>query len=71
MLIEVADDWDAPFSPPEGSSRTPRRCAAKNWVRVERQTARRGRGTRAVLVRRIEEAFDAVPGSLTLTAPES
>lgn len=45
------------------------RCGAKNWVRSERHSRRRGRGARAFLVRLVEEAFDAIPASLTLSAP--
>lgn len=43
------------------------RCGAKNWVRTERHSKRRGKGARADLVRRVEEAFDAIPASLSLT----
>ncbi|APE36871.1 hypothetical protein BOX37_26360 [Nocardia mangyaensis] len=43
------------------------RCAAKNWVRAERHSARRGAGARASLIARVEEAFAALPGALTLT----
>lgn len=44
------------------------RCGAKNWVRAERHSTRRGTGARASLIQRVEEAFDAIPASLTLCA---
>ncbi|MBF6354472.1 hypothetical protein IU449_07940 [Nocardia higoensis] len=43
------------------------RCGAKNWVRAERHSARRGVGARASLIARVEEAFAALPGALSLT----
>ncbi|WP_240759269.1 TetR/AcrR family transcriptional regulator [Phytoactinopolyspora endophytica] len=43
------------------------RCGAKNWVRSVRFTSRGGRGNRAALTRCVEEAFDAIPGSITLS----
>lgn len=44
------------------------RCGTKNWVRVERHSDRRGRGARPELIRRVTEAFDALPSSVHLTA---
>lgn len=44
------------------------RCGAKNWVRTERHSKRRGQGARADLIRRVEEAFDAIPSSVSLTS---
>lgn len=43
------------------------RCAAKNWVRSGRH--RPDPGKRATIVRRVEEAFDAIPASLAFAAP--
>jgi AcrR family transcriptional regulator len=45
------------------------RCGAKNWVRRARHGDPRTRGGIKTLIRRIEEAFDAIPTSLDLTAP--
>ncbi|MEV3965580.1 hypothetical protein AB0M34_32670 [Nocardia sp. NPDC050193] len=46
------------------------RCGAKNWVRAERHSARRGAGARRSLITRITEAFDAVAPALSLTLPD-
>ncbi|MFC4373226.1 TetR family transcriptional regulator [Nocardia halotolerans] len=43
------------------------RCGAKNWVRAERHSARRGAGARDSLIGHVAEAFSALPGTLTLT----
>ncbi|MQA02255.1 MAG: TetR family transcriptional regulator [Streptosporangiales bacterium] len=48
------------------------RCGAKNWVRGLKSQARTGRGKpdateRRALLRRIEEAFDAIPSAVTLS----
>lgn len=45
------------------------RCGVRNWIRRARQTRRPGslRG----LVREVEEAFDAIPATLTLGPPET
>lgn len=45
------------------------RCGAKNWVRGGRKHGK-GRGGRTELIRRVAEAFDAIPASLTMTAPD-
>lgn len=55
------------------------RCAAKNWITGRGYTGPRGPrqklgqwkgpGGSKELIRRVEEAFDAIPDSLTLTAP--
>lgn len=42
------------------------RCAARNWVRAERHSSRRGKGARRDLIRFVDEAFDAIPDALTL-----
>ncbi|MQA11325.1 MAG: TetR family transcriptional regulator [Pseudonocardiaceae bacterium] len=42
------------------------RCGAKNWIRMARQAGLRG--DRKELVRGVEEAFDAIPESLALSA---
>lgn len=49
------------------------RCGAKNWVRGLKTQGRTGRGKpdaaeRRALVRRVEEAFDAIPSAVTLSA---
>lgn len=46
------------------------RCAAKNWVRAERHSARRGARARAQLIARVEEAFAALPGALAVTTAQ-
>ncbi|WP_208325998.1 TetR/AcrR family transcriptional regulator [Amycolatopsis arida] len=56
------------------------RCAARNWIagrghdgppgRGEKLGSWRGPGGGAALLRRVEEAFDAIPDSLALAAPE-
>lgn len=46
------------------------RCGAKNWVRAERHSARRGAGARRSLITRITEAFGAVTPALSLTLPD-
>ncbi|WP_255950768.1 TetR/AcrR family transcriptional regulator [Streptomyces odontomachi] len=43
------------------------RCAARNWIRSG-GGAHRGRAAVDQLVRQVEEAFDAIPASLTLSA---
>lgn len=43
------------------------RCGARNWVAGRGYNARRGHGGTATLARRVDEAFDAIPGSLQLT----
>jgi hypothetical protein len=43
------------------------RCGARNWVRGARHADHTG-GSKE-LVRRVEEAFDAIPASLALSAP--
>jgi AcrR family transcriptional regulator len=45
------------------------RCGAKNWVRRARHRARRPDSDIKALIHRVEEAFDAIPASLDLTAP--
>ncbi|MCE6995507.1 hypothetical protein LZG04_11935 [Saccharothrix sp. S26] len=45
------------------------RCGAKNWVAGRGFGDRRGHGGITTLVRRVEEAFDALPTSLDLTIP--
>lgn len=45
------------------------RCGAKNWVAGRPYGGRRGEGGVATLVRRVEEAFDTIPASLSLAAP--
>lgn len=56
------------------------RCAAKNWVSgrgydgpspPEKLGRWKGPGGSATLIRRVEEAFDAIPDSITLTASGS
>ncbi len=42
---------------------------ARNWVRAVRHTARRGH-VHGSLICRIDEAFEAILGSLTLTADD-
>lgn len=42
------------------------RCAARNWVRRERHSRRRGKGARRDLIRLVNEAFDAIPDAMTL-----
>lgn len=44
------------------------RCGARNWV-AGRGEGSRGNGGRRTLIQRIEEAFDAIPASLCLSAP--
>ncbi len=46
------------------------RCGAKNWVRAQRHSARRGIGARASLIGCVEEAFAALPTALTITGPD-
>jgi AcrR family transcriptional regulator len=48
------------------------RCGAKNLVAGRGKDTRgiRGCGGRAILIRRVEEAFDAIPASLALTASD-
>lgn len=43
------------------------RCAAKNWIRGDKRTSERRKVTG--LVRQVEAAFDAIPASLTMSAP--
>ncbi|WP_428240790.1 TetR/AcrR family transcriptional regulator [Gynuella sp.] len=47
------------------------RCGASNWVAGRGAGAQgiRGHGGRDMLIRRVEEAFDAIPKTLSLTAP--
>lgn len=45
------------------------RCGAKNWTAGRGYGGRRGHGGGKVLVRRVEEAFDAIPASLALSVP--
>lgn len=47
------------------------RCGARNWVRAGRGHGpyRGGHGRRQALVHHVEEAFDAIPASLSLSAP--
>jgi AcrR family transcriptional regulator len=45
------------------------RCGAKNWVAGRGFGGHRGQGGTETLVRRVEEAFDAIPASLALAAP--
>ncbi|GAB3297160.1 TetR/AcrR family transcriptional regulator [Parasphingorhabdus pacifica] len=45
------------------------RCGAKNWVAGRGYSGHRGFGGRESLVRRVEEAFDAIPESLALSVP--
>ncbi|MFC6487762.1 TetR/AcrR family transcriptional regulator [Nitratireductor sp. GCM10026969] len=47
------------------------RCGAKNWVAGRGKGGRgeRGHGGRETLICRVEEAFDAIPASLELSAP--
>ncbi|GAB3509262.1 TetR/AcrR family transcriptional regulator [Amycolatopsis cihanbeyliensis] len=47
------------------------RCGAKNWVAGRGYGGRRGHGGSDTLVRRVEEAFDAIPDSLSLAVPEA
>ncbi|WP_198387745.1 TetR family transcriptional regulator [Rhodococcus pyridinivorans] len=44
------------------------RCGVKNWVRTERHSLRRGAGTRRSLIARVQEAFAALPGAVSLTS---
>ncbi|MFD3746616.1 TetR family transcriptional regulator [Nocardia sp. NPDC058633] len=46
------------------------RCGAKNWVREQRHSAGRGAGARHSLIARVEEAFSALPSTLTLTTAQ-
>ncbi|SNR36304.1 transcriptional regulator, TetR family [Haloechinothrix alba] len=46
------------------------RCGAKNWVRQERHSERKGHGARDTLVSRVVEAFDALPSAVVMT-PEA
>jgi AcrR family transcriptional regulator len=48
------------------------RCGAKNWVAGRGKGAGgiRGHGGRKTLIRRVEDAFDAIPASLALTASD-
>ncbi|TDE20437.1 hypothetical protein E1289_32080 [Actinomadura sp. 6K520] len=43
------------------------RCGAKNWAAGRGAGGGRGKWSRAVLARRVEEAFDALPGALAMT----
>lgn len=48
------------------------RCGARNWVAgrgSDGYDKRRGHGGTKILARRVEEAFDAIPASLTLALP--
>jgi len=47
------------------------RCGARNWVagRGDDDAARHGTGGVTTLVHRVDEAFDAIPASITLSAP--
>lgn len=45
------------------------RCGARNWVAGRGQDNRRGHGGVTALAHRVDEAFDAIPASLTLTMP--
>lgn len=45
------------------------RCGAKNWAAGRGYGGRRGAGGSKVLIRRVEEAFDAIPASLALSVP--
>lgn len=45
------------------------RCGAKNWVRSGKH--RPDPGKRATLIRRVKETFDAIPSSVTFSAPEA
>ncbi|RSM85218.1 TetR family transcriptional regulator [Kibdelosporangium aridum] len=52
------------------------RCAAKNWISGrgydgphDKPSRRKGPGGSKVLIHRVEEAFDAIPDSITFTAP--
>ncbi|MGA5148214.1 TetR/AcrR family transcriptional regulator [Streptomyces griseoincarnatus] len=45
------------------------RCGARNWVAGRGYGNRRGHGGRATLARRVDEAFDAIPGSLAVELP--
>nr|WP_272209702.1 hypothetical protein [Marinicella sp. W31]MDC2875526.1 hypothetical protein [Marinicella sp. W31] len=46
------------------------RCGASNWVAGRGSEAQgiRGHGGRDMLIRRVEEAFDAIPETLSLAA---
>ncbi len=43
------------------------RCAARNWIRGGKPVS--GRGKAAGLLHEIDAAFDAIPGTVTLSAP--
>ncbi|TDE21345.1 TetR family transcriptional regulator [Actinomadura sp. 6K520] len=43
------------------------RCGAKNWAAGRGAGGGRGKWSRAILARRVEEAFDALPGALAMT----
>ncbi|ASU82127.1 TetR family transcriptional regulator [Nocardiopsis gilva YIM 90087] len=45
------------------------RCGTKNWLADQRGTGRRDRGGRAALIASVEEAFDAIPGTVAMSAP--
>lgn len=46
------------------------RCGARNWVRTERHSGRRGEGTRQTLAARVAEAFDAIPEAVAYAPSE-
>jgi hypothetical protein len=43
------------------------RCGAKNWAAGRGEGGGRGRWGRDILARRVQEAFDALPGALAMT----
>jgi len=45
------------------------RCGARNWVAGRGYNNRRGHGGKPSLAHRVDEAFDAIPGSLGLVMP--
>jgi AcrR family transcriptional regulator len=45
------------------------RCGARNWIAGRGYEGRQWPGGRDVLARRVEEAFDAIPASLTVELP--
>ncbi|MFD3735766.1 TetR/AcrR family transcriptional regulator [Streptomyces sp. NPDC058632] len=45
------------------------RCGARNWVAGRGYDNRRGHGGRTTLAQRVDEAFEAIPGSLAVELP--
>jgi hypothetical protein len=45
------------------------RCGAKNWIAGRGEARKRNPRTRATLIQRVRQAFNAIPASLSLKAP--